>query len=389
MITYKDSPECTFLDLETFNKSLTYADIEETVIDPRHATVESVEILVEKEDESDEDETRYKINLINQENGQRYEFSLQGLKEVCKGMKYPFANLKCLNVENILEDMTYRLSQIASEGIKLVVRYTKPDNNVLFCYPLKESSYSSPLFNEDLKNLLEIPVFKDCQFLTAYSNRTANSLSLVSRDVSFNLDGIDYFVGFNIHNDQACSGGHFRISMGLIWNDDKNVCYLTDSPISAAFLAEVPHGVLLKAVNDFMKSHLDFGGNKNLGALPLEEFEEAMRSLNSLEINSQKVGFLFRSMRGVSKKIKQNIFKDFMIEEDGQITDESKPTSVLRDEGLTLRQIFDRSSEYGLSIWDENNKSTKIYDSINLGIFAGSMLNSRNSIYSNLHFWTL
>ncbi len=377
MIVLPDTSETIIADLPTMTSVLS-SNTEDHTLDFKDLVIEMVNISTSTTGKKEDDEFEVHLKTSSK---QDWKFSKKGLEEFCRVIRYPTKNFAVLDDTNLLADMSYRLLCMKNGDEKVVVRYDEDYNCITHCYQVKKGSVCSPLFDSEfLKIITESPFFSNLTFHQALRNRDMINLTMIDHDMAFDWGKDTYKIGINVQSNQAAQKGSFEATVALLVNEE-NLIFVSHCPVSYFKLADVSRSVLYTNARDYLDK-------SRLHVLDInEDFTNSMLKLEESEIDSQRVGFLFRGMKGVSRKYRTTVFENYMITVDDEITDEPKPTDILQKEGKKLWNIFMSSSKIGHQIVDDPDSSFRINDPINLQHFSGNMLNEDNKIYTHLKFY--
>lgn len=313
-----------------------------------------------------------------------FKFYETGIKEFCKALKYSFSNFNVLDEVNIIDDLNYRINVLRSSDLEITFRTEKHvPHSISHCYAYKtDKPLGSPLFNTDVLQLIEDnpEIFDDNQLVSILMDENNlcitykyqyNAINIDHDDPDFN----DVFVrGISIHNNEMAGKGGLRIGSAFITNDNGHVFFDRNEATMRRSI-ELPYVSTLEAA----KAHLALLKPENDAGLDLPASYVRMRK--EFKTTTQNVGYLYRNIKGISKKEKQLIFQDFLVHIQDEPTDEILPTATLEERGLTLWHIFIAASKVSNMILNKDKLSVGNF--INTALFSGDLLDENNLIYGN------
>lgn len=306
------------------------------------------------------------IELILRLENSNLKFHESGIKEFCKAIKYSFSNFKVLNEVNIIDDLNYRINALRGSDTKLIFRVNQ-FKHITHCYPYKsDKPAGAPLFNEELLLLMTSrnDIFNEDNFKLGLLDE--NNLCMVF--TPSNTNGIGE--GIVIHNnEQAGKGGLY---VGVAYNGT-GFLFLDTNENSLRRSIELPRDVTSQAIMQHLNS---------LELNNIEPFDEVCAQLiMKVDTTTQKVGYLYRNMKGVPKKDKQEIFKNFLVHIQDEPMDEILPTHVIRERNYNLYNLLCSNMEGSDNILQKDNLKVPAF--INTALFGGDLLDPSNLIYTN------
>lgn len=335
--------------------------------------------LIEVEKKNDEKEDEFTLVIRNEETGDNLSFYQSGIEDFCIAIDYPIKNLKVLNTINIVNDINYRLKILGRSDFSVVFRVDEK-NKVVHAYkPSAENNENfSSLTNAELVQILtKSDIFNSSHLIQCLTDKNITSLTFIDQESNFKHGDTEITLGFNIHNDQSCQKNHIAICLALYFNRNvDSLVFISESQYSGYIdtKEETSHkDAYNKLVSVFCNQSLAY--NK----INTAEISQSIENLISLNINYYRVGILYRKMKGISKKVKESIFYDYLLSIGEELTEEVKSNEILKQENRDIANIFWQSAAKGTEILESDK--IKIADVINLYYFAGDMIDKYNIIY--------
>lgn len=309
----------------------------------------------------------------------RFKFYETGIKEFCKAIKYSFSNFSVLDEENIIDDLNYRINDLRYKDLNITFRTEKFTNAISHCYPYKsDKPAGAPLFNKEILQLIkENPdIFDPDKLVSILLDENNLCVTYRFKHNAIGFDGVKevFTRGISIHNNEVVGKGGLRIGCAFITNEGGHV-FFDRNEATLRRSIDLPHESTLEAA----KAHIAALNQHTAEELDLTA--PYVRMHKELKPTTQNIGYLYRDMKGVSKKDKQNIFQQFLVHIQDEPTDEILPTSILEDRALTLWHIFIDTAQYSNAILAKD--TLKVSNFINAALFAGDLLDEHHLIYGN------
>lgn len=302
-------------------------------------------------------------------------FTKNSIEEFFKLLRYPSGNLKILNKENILSDVTYLIHRNLTKQITL--RYNTNTKEIYNVYPNDENKPVNPLNNENILKVIDYvkSINKDNEILYFNSNDNVYNVTFINRDYFVEYIDRNYKLGYNLHFDSSLSKNHIQISSVLYDKKCSSICFLKNTLSSLFFKQDLPTSMMVEPLFNHFENANDQIEQEQ------KDIEKSLDKLYELSISSQKMSYLYKKLK-INSKYKMNIFKEYLIKHNNNLIEEIKSVEDLNSSKLSIYKLFLNCSNYVSSLLEEHNESSfKIKDPITLSYFTGSLLENDDLIY--------